>query len=86
MSLEKTLGSSADVFVELLEDYDHQTTAAPAGRGWRFALHQSRSSCRVGLNRSSPARNGEPVGEHFDIGYSTRLDGLFGGRGVRKAS
>jgi hypothetical protein len=82
LSLERELGPSADVFVEYVGDYDHQPPAhlLDGGGAWRFTQTQQIDfHIGVGLNRSSPALNGVPVAQYFGIGYSLRLDGLFGG-------
>lgn len=82
LSLERELGPSADVFVEYVGDYDHQPPAhlLDGGGAWRFSKNQQFDfHVGVGLNRSSPALNGVPVAQYFGIGYSLRLDRLFGG-------
>jgi hypothetical protein len=82
LSLEREFGSSADLFVEYVGDYDHQPPAqlVDAGGAWRFTTTQQIDfHVGVGVNRSSPALNGVPVAQYFGIGYSLRLDGMFGG-------
>jgi hypothetical protein len=74
-SLQKEFGSFADVFVEYVGDYDHERPAqlVDGGGVWRFARTQQLDfHLGFGLNRSS-------VDHYFGIGYSLRLDGLFGG-------
>jgi hypothetical protein len=82
LSLERELEYSADVFVEYVGDYDHQPPVhlLDAGGAWRFTKSQQIDfHFGVGLYRSSPALNGVPAAQYFGIGYSLRLDGLFGG-------
>jgi hypothetical protein len=74
-SLERAFGSSADAFVEYVGDYDHQrpSQVLDAGAAWRFTRTQQLDfHAGFGLNSSS-------VDHYFGIGYSFRLDGLFGG-------
>jgi hypothetical protein len=75
LSLEREFGSSADMFVEYVGDYDHQRPAQllDGGGAWRFTKTQQLDfHVGVGLNSST-------VDHYFGIGYSFRLDGLFGG-------
>jgi hypothetical protein len=75
LSLEREFGPSADVFAEHVGDYDHQrpTQLLDAGGSWRFTKTQQIDfHVGVGLNSST-------VDHYFGIGYSFRLDGLFGG-------
>jgi hypothetical protein len=63
------------LFVEYVGDYDHQQPAqqVDGGGAWRFTKNQQLDfHVGVGLNRAS-------VDHYFGIGYSFRLDGLFGG-------
>ena len=82
LSLERELWSSVHLFVEYAGDYDHQRPAhlLDGGGAWQFTRTQQ-IDFRVGfgLNRSSVALNGVPVDQYFGLGYSIRLDGLFGG-------
>jgi hypothetical protein len=81
LSLERALGRSADVFMEYVGDFDHQPPAhlLDGGGAWRFTKTQQIDvHIGVGLNRSSSALNGVPAAQYFGIGYSFRLDGLFG--------
>jgi hypothetical protein len=81
LSLERALGRSADVFMEYVGDFDHQPPAhlLDGGGAWRFTKTQQIDlHVGVGLNRSSSALNGVPAAQYFGIGYSFRLDGLFG--------
>ncbi|MGB6562193.1 MAG: transporter [Candidatus Binataceae bacterium] len=82
LSLEREFGSAADLFVEYVGQYDHQRPAhlLDGGGSWRVTrLQQLDFHVGFGLNRSSAALNGVPVDQFFGIGYSIRLDGLFGG-------
>ncbi len=75
LSLERALGPSADMFVEYVGDYDHQrpSQVLDMGGAWRFMKTQQLDfHAGFGLNSSS-------VGHYFGIGYSFRLDELFGG-------
>jgi hypothetical protein len=74
-SLERTFGTSADAFVEYVGDYDHQrpSQVLDTGAAWRLTKTQQLDfHTGFGLNRSS-------IDHYFGIGYSFRLDGLFGG-------
>jgi len=74
-SLERAFGASADMFVEYVGDYDHQrpSQVLDMGGSWRFTKTQQLDfHAGVGLNSSS-------VDHYFGIGYSFRLDNLFGG-------
>ena len=76
LSIEKEFGSS-DVFVEYVGDYDHQrpTQILDAGGSWRSTKTQQLDfHVGFGLNSSS-------VDHYFGVGYSFRLDRLFGGSG-----
>ncbi|MBV8450979.1 MAG: hypothetical protein JOZ29_01725 [Deltaproteobacteria bacterium] len=75
LAVEKELGPSADTFVEYLGDYDHMRPAQllDSGGAWRLTETQQLDfHAGVGLNSSM-------VDHYFGIGYSLRLDGLFGG-------
>ena len=76
LSLERNLGPTRDLFVEYVGDYpDHAKPSQilDGGGSWRVTrLQQLDFHVGFGLNSSSP--------DHFfGIGYSFRLDGLFGG-------
>lgn len=75
LSLERKLGPDADLFVEYVGDYPNHARPAQildGGGSWRVTrLQQLDFHVGFGLNSSSP--------DHFfGIGYSFRLDGLFG--------
>jgi hypothetical protein len=76
LSLERDLGPTRDLFVEYVGDYP--THARPSqildgGGSWRVTrLQQIDFHVGFGLNSSSPD-------QFFGVGYSFRLDGLFGG-------
>lgn len=75
LSLEREFGPSADVFVEYVGDYDHRrpSQVLDGGGSWRFTKTQQLDfHVGFGLNSSS-------VDHYFGIGYSFRLDNLFGG-------
>jgi hypothetical protein len=75
LSLERAFGPSADMFVEYVGDYDHQRPSQVLDTGgvWRFTNTQQLDfHAGLGLNSSS-------VDHYFGIGYSFRLDELFGG-------
>jgi hypothetical protein len=75
ISLEKAFGRSADMFFEYVGDYDHQrpSQVLDTGGGWRFTKTQQLDfHAGVGLNSSS-------VDHYLGLGYSFRLDGLYGG-------
>ena len=81
LSLAREFGSS-DLFVEYVGEYDHQPPAQllDGGGAWRFTKTQQLDfHVGFGVNRSSAALNGVPVDQYFGIGYSIRLDRLFGG-------
>jgi hypothetical protein len=81
LSLERKIGASADVFIEYVGDFDHQPPAhlLDDGGSWRFSRTQQLDfHVGVGPNRSSPTLNGVPAAQYFGIGYSIRLNGLFG--------
>jgi hypothetical protein len=76
LSLERDLGPTRDVFVEYVGDYPNHARPAQildGGGSWRVTrLQQVDFHVGFGLNSSSP--------DHFfGIGYSFRLDELFGG-------
>jgi len=74
-SLEREFGASADLFVEYVGDYSHQRPSQllDGGGSWRFTKTQQVDfHVGFGLNSST-------VDHYFGIGYSLRLDGLFGG-------
>jgi len=74
-SLEREFGRYADAFVEYVGDYDHQrpSQVLDTGGAWRFTRTQQVDfHAGFGLN-------GNSVDHFFGIGYSFRLDGLFGG-------
>jgi hypothetical protein len=82
LSVEREFGSVADLFVEYVGQYDHQRPAQllDVGGSWRVTrLQQLDFHIGFGLNSSSAALNGVPLDQFFGIGYSIRLDGLFGG-------
>jgi hypothetical protein len=63
------------MFVEYVGDYDHQRPSQllDTGGAWRFTKTQQLDfHAGVGLNSSS-------VDHYFGLGYSFRLDDLFGG-------
>jgi hypothetical protein len=63
------------MFVENVGDYDHQRPSQllDTGGAWRFTKTQQLDfHAGVGLNSSS-------VDHYFGLGYSFRLDDLFGG-------
>jgi hypothetical protein len=75
LSLEREVGPFADMFVEYVGDYDHERPAQllDSGGAWRFTKTQQLDfHVGFGLNSST-------VDHYFGIGYSLRLDGLFGG-------
>ena len=62
------------MLIEYAGDYDHQrpTQILDTGGTWRFARTQQVDfQAGIGLNSSS-------VDHYFGLGYSIRLDGLFG--------
>jgi len=76
LSLERDLGPARDLFVEYVGDYPNHARPSQildGGGSWRVTrLQQLDFHAGFGLNSSSP--------DHFfGIGYSFRLDGLFGG-------
>jgi hypothetical protein len=76
LSLERDLGPARDLFVEYVGDYPNHVRPSQildGGGSWRVTrLQQLDFHAGFGLNSSSP--------DHFfGIGYSFRLDGLFGG-------
>ena len=79
LSLEREFGPTHDLFVEYVADYPNHARPShilDAGGSWRVTrLEQIDFHAGFGLNRSSP--------DHFvGIGYSFRLDGLFGRAGI----
>jgi hypothetical protein len=75
LSLERELGPARDLFVEYVGDYpDHArpSQVLDGGGSWRVTrLQQIDFHVGFGLNSSSP--------DHFfGVGYSFRLDGVFG--------
>jgi hypothetical protein len=75
LSLERALGPSADLFIEYVGDYSHErpSQVLDTGGAWRFTRTQQIDfHAGFGLNSSS-------VDHYFGVGYSLRLDGLFGG-------
>ena len=80
LSLEREFGPS-ELFVEYVGEYDHQPPAQllDGGGAWRFTKTQQLDfHVGFGVSRSSAALNGVPVDQYFGVGYSIRLDGLFG--------
>jgi hypothetical protein len=80
LSLERELGQSAYIFREYVGDFDRQPAhLVDAGGAWRSTTMQ-RIDFHFGfsLNRATPAISGVPVNQYFGIGYSLRLDRLFG--------
>jgi hypothetical protein len=75
LSVERDLGSSAYMFVEYVGDYDHQRPRQllDGGGAWRFTKTQQ-LDFHVGFGLNSAT-----VDHYFGIGYSLRLDHLFGG-------
>jgi len=76
LSLERDLGPTRDLFVEYVGDYPNHARPSQildGGGSWRVTrLQQIDFHVGFGLNSSSP--------DHFfGVGYSFRLDGLFGG-------
>jgi hypothetical protein len=76
LSLERDLGPTHDLFVEYVGDYPNHARPSQildGGGSWRLArLQQLDFHVGFGLNSSSPD-------QLFGIGYSFRLDELFGG-------
>jgi hypothetical protein len=75
LSLERDLGPTGDVFVEYVGDYPNHARPSQildGGWSWRVTrVQQLDFHAGFGLNSSSP--------DHFlGIGYSFRLDGVFG--------
>ena len=75
LSIERELGPTRDLFVEYVGDYPNHARPSQildGGGSWRVTrLQQIDFHAGFGLNSSSP--------DHFfGIGYSFRLDGLFG--------
>jgi hypothetical protein len=74
LSVEREMGPSADIFIEYVGDYYHHRPAQllDGGGAWRFSKTQQLDfHLGFGLNSST-------VDHYFGIGYSFRLDGLFG--------
>jgi outer membrane putative beta-barrel porin/alpha-amylase len=75
LSVEREFGPSADMFAEYVGDYDHQRPdqLLDGGGSWRFTRTQQLDfHAGFGLNSST-------VDHYFGVGYSFRLDSLFGG-------
>ena len=75
LSVERKFGPSADIFVEYVGDYDHERPSQllDGGGSWRFIKTQQFDfHAGFGLNSST-------VDHYFGVGYSFRLDNLFGG-------
>jgi hypothetical protein len=76
LSLEREFGPTRDLFVEYVGDYPNHARPSQildGGGSWRMTrLQQLDFHIGFGLNSSSP-------NHFFGIGYSFRLDGLFGG-------
>ncbi|HEY2105915.1 MAG TPA: transporter [Candidatus Binataceae bacterium] len=76
-SVEREFGPSADMFVEYVGDYPHHlqpSQVIDAGGTWRITPKQQLDfHVGAGLNAAS-------VGQFFGLGYSFRLDRLFGGK------
>ena len=75
LSLERKLGATKDLFIEYVGEYpnhERPSQILDGGGSWRVTrLQQLDFHVGVGLNSSSP--------DHFvGIGYSFRLDGVFG--------
>lgn len=78
LSIGRTFGRRADIFVEYAGHYDHQRPMhqLDSGGSWRFTKTQQLDfHAGFGLNGSS-------IDHFFGIGYSLRLDGFFGGAAV----
>jgi hypothetical protein len=75
LSVEREFGPSADIFVEYVGDYDHERPRQllDGGGSCRFTKTQQ-LDFHVGFGL-----NGSTVDHYLGIGYSFRLDGLFGG-------
>ncbi len=76
LSVERELRPFADMFIEYVGDYYHHRPAQliDGGGAWRFGkIQQLDFHLGFGLNSST-------VDHYFGIGYSFRLDGLFGGQ------
>src|SRR5215469_2574849 len=74
LSLERDFGPAADLFIEYVGDYDHQRPSQllDGGGSWRFTETQQLDfHVGVGLNSST-------VDHYFGLGYSIRLDPLWG--------
>ena len=74
-SLEREFGPSADMFFESVGDYSHQSPSQvlDTGATWRVTKTQQLDfHAGIGLNHSS-------VDHYFGLGYSFRVDRLFGG-------
>jgi hypothetical protein len=74
-SLERAFGPAAEMFIEYVGEYDHQRPrhALDTGGAWRFTKTQQVDfHAGFGLNRAS-------IYYYFGVGFSFRLDGLFGG-------
>ena len=75
LAVEREFGPSAGMFVEYVGDYDHQRPGQllDGGGAWRFTKTKQ-LDFHVGFGL-----NGSTVDHYLGIGYSFRLDGLFGG-------
>ena len=74
LSLEKDFGPAADLFVEYVGDYSHQRPSQllDGGGSWRFTKTQQ-LDFHVGFGLNS-----NTVDHYFGIGYSIRLDHVWG--------
>jgi Putative MetA-pathway of phenol degradation len=76
LSLERELGPTRDLFIEYVADYPNHARPSQildGGGSWRVTrVEQLDFHVGFGLNSSS-------LDHFFGIGYSFRLDGLFGG-------
>jgi hypothetical protein len=77
LSIVRNLGRCASASIDYGGTYDHQRPTQVLDTGWQWRLTNTQQldfQAGFGLNSSSP--------DHFvGIGYSFRLDGLFGGSG-----
>jgi outer membrane putative beta-barrel porin/alpha-amylase len=74
--LEREFGSTGDLFIEYIGDYATQGDAsniADVGGSWHVTPRQQLDfHLGFGLSRGAPDR-------YFGVGYSLRIDGVFGG-------